>query len=308
MVFDGTGEVREGLHVLGSAAVPVYLLDGPEPVFFDGGITCLGEAYVEAAREVLGHRQPSALYLTHVHFDHCGAVQRLKREFPGMKIAGSAKSRTIMERPNAVKLITELNKTAADAVYGIDPGRLSQEIFEPFAIDTVLGPGEEIHLGDGTYLRALASPGHTWDFLSYYVPERRILIGSEAVGVADNSGYVVAECLVDFEVYMTSLRRLASLEVTTLCQAHHYVYLDKDVPRFFRRSTMNAIEFQALVEALWEETGGDLPRTVEWVKRLEWDPLPLPKQPEPAYRINLEARIRSVLGLSRTAESAAGEE
>ncbi len=299
MIFDGTGEVTEGLHVLGSAAVPVYLLDGPEPVLFDGGITCLGEAYVEAAREALGGREPAALYLTHVHFDHCGAVSRLKRAFPGMSVAGSAKSKELMQRPNAVKLITELNRTAADAVYGIDPGRLSGEPFEPFEIDTVVEPGREISLGAGIHLRALASPGHTWDFLSYYIPERRLLVGSEAVGVANTSGYVVADCLVDFLVYMTSLRRLAALDVDILCQAHHYVYLGRDVPSFFRRSTRNAVEFQALVESLWEETGRDFSETVERVKMLEWDPLPLPKQPEPAYRINLEARIRSVLKHSR---------
>jgi glyoxylase-like metal-dependent hydrolase (beta-lactamase superfamily II) len=78
LVFDGTGEVREGLHVLGSAAVPVYLLDGPEPVFFDGRDHLSGRGLCGSGQGVLGHRQPSALYLTHVHFDHCGAVQRLR--------------------------------------------------------------------------------------------------------------------------------------------------------------------------------------------------------------------------------------
>ncbi|MCF8061998.1 MAG: MBL fold metallo-hydrolase [Deltaproteobacteria bacterium] len=293
MIFDRTGRVSDGFYVLGSPAVPVYLLDGPSPVIFDAGLTCLGDVYVEAVREVLGKRSPALLCLTHVHFDHCGAASRLKRAFPGMQVAGSERSRQILQRPNAIRLIRELNRNAADAVYGIDPALLVDEPFQPCEIDRVIEPGGTVPLGPGLGLRALHTPGHTWDFLSFHVPERALLVASEAAGVLHPNDYVVCECLVSFEAYLTSLRRLAGLGAEILCQAHHYVFTGPDVEAFFRRSTRMTLEFHALVERIWEETGGDLQETVERVKTLEYDPMPAPRQPEAAYRLNLEARIRS---------------
>ena len=299
MIFDRTGEVRQGFHVLGSASVPVYLLDGSNPVLFDGGLTCLGQAYVEDVKKVLGKRSPACLYLTHVHFDHCGAVSRLRRAFPEMKVAGSARAREILQRPNAIRLIGDLNRTASDAVHGLDPDLLVDEPFEPFEIDDVLEPETGYPLGDGRSLQVLSTPGHTWDFLSFHVPESGLLVASEAAGVLHPNGYLVCECLVDFEAYLTSVRRLAALDAGLVSQAHHYVFTDRDVAAFFQQSTRISLEFQALVERLWKETRGDLSETLERVKALEWDPMPMPRQPEPAYRINLEARIRSVLGLKK---------
>lgn len=299
MIFNGTGLVRNGFYVLGSSAVPVYLLDGPSPVLFDGGLTCLGNVYAEAVRSVLGDRIPSLLCLTHVHFDHCGAVSHLKREFPGMKVAASERSRQILNRPNAISLIRELNSNIGDAVFGTDPDLLVHEPFEPFTVDVVVEPGNSIPLAPGLTLHALHSPGHTWDFLSFHVPEAGLLVASEAVGVMHHSGYVVTECLVSFDAYMTSLRRLAALDSEILCQAHHYVYTDGDVEDFMRKATRTAMEFHDLVEQVWEKTSGSLSKTVELIKTLEHDPMPPPRQPEAAYRINLEARIRSVLESSR---------
>jgi glyoxylase-like metal-dependent hydrolase (beta-lactamase superfamily II) len=303
MIFDRTGRVSDGFYMLGTTAVPVYLLDGPSPVIFDAGLTCLGEVYVKAIREVLGDRSPALICLTHVHFDHCGAASRLKRAFPGMEVAGSERSREILERPNAVRLIRELNRNAADAVHGIDPALLTDEPFQPCAVDRVIEPNGEVPLGPDLDLRALHTPGHTWDFLSFHVPKRSILVASEAVGVLHPNDYLVCECLVDFEAYLTSLRRLAALGADVLCQAHHYVFTGPDATAFLRRSTRMTLEFQALVERIWEETGGDLPETLERVKALEYDPMPPPRQPEAAYRLNLEARIRAVLGITNGVKS-----
>jgi len=212
-----------------------------------------------------------------------------------MKVAGSARSREILVRPNAQRLIRDLNRSAADAVHGLDPALFVDEDFEPFGIDVVLEPDEALSLDGGATLRVLHTPGHTWDFLSFHLPEEGILVASEAAGVRHPNGYVVTECLVDFEAYMTSVRRLALLDAGILCQAHHFVFTDGDVEAFFRQSTRTALEFHSLVEEVWEAAGGDFQATLERIKVLEYDPFPLPRQPEPAYRLNLEARIRSVL-------------
>ena len=62
----------------------------------------------------------------------------------------------------------------------------------------------------------LATPGHTWDFLSYYVVEKKILVASESAGCALSSGYISTDSLTDFDVYLNSLKRLASLDAEIL--------------------------------------------------------------------------------------------
>ena len=292
MIFDKTGEVVPGFYVLGAGEVPCYLLTGDRPVLFDAGFSVFGPLYEQAVKEILGSRSPEILFLTHVHFDHCGAAAYLQKAFPGLHIAASQRAAEIVRRPNARKLMAELNDSAADTVRKWKPELHLSEPFQPFEVDRVLADGDRLELGSGLSLQVIATPGHTWDFLSYYIPERKILIASEAVGCADSRGYVVSEFLVDFEAYLKSLSRLAALDVDTLCQGHRLVYTGSDVADYFRRSLRTASEFKNQVVDLLTREGGDIRRVVEWIKADEYDSRPEPKQPEPAYRINLEARVK----------------
>jgi glyoxylase-like metal-dependent hydrolase (beta-lactamase superfamily II) len=295
LIFKGTGEVRQGLHVLGSKDVPVYLVKAQRPVLFDAGLVTLGKVYERAIRATLGEVRPEILFLTHMHFDHCGSVSFLKRAFPGLVVYASKKASEIIKRPNAVKLIRTLSENSGEALVGFDRSILVDEPFEPFEVDRILEDGDRIELGNGLNLQVLFTPGHTWDFLSYYIPERRILIASEAGGCADNSGHIPPECLADFDVYMHSLARLAALEVDVLCQGHRFVYLDEDVTAFLSRSTQTALDFTGIVGELWKSERGDLARIMARIKNTEYDLLPPPKQPEPAYLVNLEARVKSLV-------------
>jgi 2-aminobenzoylacetyl-CoA thioesterase len=302
MIFRKTGEVRDGFFVIGSPQVPLYLLKSENPVLIEGGVSLLGEVYRRDLAERLGDVQPEMILLTHVHFDHCGAVGYLKRAFPGMKVAASPEGAEILKRPNALKLIRALSENAREVVAGIDEALLVKEGFEPFGVDRVLRDGDRIEVADGLSVEVLSTPGHTRDFLSYYVPEKKILVSSEAGGCAVNSGYISTDCLTDFNVYMTSLKRLASLDVEVLCQGHRYVYTDEDVQPFFENSIRSALEFKDMVEKFRHQERGDLQQVMARIRKMEYDPLPEPKQPERAYLVNLEARVRSIIPELRRAD------
>lgn len=296
MIFDQTGEAAPGFYVVGASEIPTYLLDGPHPVLFDSGISVFGPRYAQDLQSILGVRSPETLFITHMHFDHCGASAYLQQRFPGLTIAASARAAEIIRRPGALKLITELNASAAATAKQWHPELDLSEGFLPFTVERILADGERLELAPDTHLEVLATPGHTWDFLSYYIPERKILIASEAVGCADTTGYVVTEFLVDFEVYLKSLQRLASLEVEVLCQGHRLVYTGPEVGDYFRRSIQTALEFREGVMAKLREEKGDVGRVIRRVKAEEYDSRPHPKQPEPAYLINLGVRIKHLAG------------
>ena len=294
------GEVVPGFHVLGSWHTPSYLWAGPKPVLFDAGMSFLGDLYVKHARRVLGERSPEILFLTHAHFDHCGAASTLRDAFPGLCIAASARAAEIVQRPGALELIRKLNEEARILAPVIEVDHPAPEGFRPFQVDTILADGDEIELGGGQVVRVLATPGHTRDFLSYYLPGPKVLVASEAVGCATISGDIMVEFVADYDAYLDSMRRLWDLEIEVLCQGHLYVHVGQDARDYLDRSIRATERYREWVEELLDEEEGDVDRVVTRVKASEWDPAVEPKQPAPAYLLNTQARVRHLATRSRT--------
>lgn len=292
MIIKTIGRIAEDFYMLGQNSFPTHLLAGRKPALFEAGLACLGPAYVRAIRATVNQTPPAFLFLTHVHFDHCGAAAFLKRAFPGLKICASQQAQSIIQRPNAVNTIALLSRGVFSWIEEQAPGLADDLPFEPFTVDQVLTEGDRIEIGTDLTVEVLVTPGHTWDALSYYIPQKKLLLAGEAGGIMDPNGFFFTEFLVDYDEYLNSIERLAALEVNILSQSHHHIFVGEDAKSFFKRSLEAAKQFKAMVETLLDQENGDIKKVVSLVKAREYDPKPSPKQPEPAYLINLEARIR----------------
>lgn len=294
MRFEKTGNVTDNFYVAGSSGVPVYVLDGPSPALFDAGITVMGKIYVNDIKKILGDRSPEYLFLTHAHFDHTGSAGYFKRIWPDLKIVGSAQSRDILVRPGAIKLITALNGAGIERAQasGFDP--INDTPFEPFEIEQVVGHGQRINLGPDLFVEALHMPGHTRDFTSYWISAKKILIASEAVGCEDNTGYIQAEFLVDYDRYLDNIYRLSHLDAEVLCIGHGMVLTGADVKAYMRRSIKSAKKYLFMVEGFLREANGNLETAAAKVKAVDWDNKPFPKQPEQPYLLNTRQRMHII--------------
>lgn len=290
MIITDKGEVAPGFHLLGTAHTPCYLIDAERPVLIDGGLAHIAERYIEDCRRVLGSKPPQALLHTHLHFDHCGSSAALLKAFPGLLAGASQEGAQIIAKQRARELIRSLSDRAREA----DPEFADKEgpVFAPIEVDLLLRHGDEIDLGGGQILKVYATPGHTRDFLTYHQPERGLLIASEAAGCAHSQGNLLVEFVSDYEAYLTSLEFLLTLDAKYLCQGHIFVYTESDVEKFLKESIRATKRYRARAEELLDEEGGDVSAVVRRVKAEEWDPLPWPKQPEGAYLLNTEGRIR----------------
>ena len=294
MIIQETGKIGNGLYVVGSAGVPVYLLDGPVPVLFDAGLTAGAFLYEAGIRQILGERVPEYLFLTHSHFDHVGSASHFKDVWPNLKIGGAVRCSEVLQKPKAIQLIRDLNVEGVKLIKdsGVEP--VNEKGFESFKLDILLQPNQTIDLGPGLSVVALNTPGHTWDFMSYWIPEKKILVASEAVATSEAKGYLQPEFLVDFDAYIDSLKVLKKLDAEILCLGHYSVFTGEDAVTHIENSFHAAMDYLTMTEQFLVQEKGNVEKTVELVKKAEWDPRPWPKQPESAYLLNTWQRVNTI--------------
>lgn len=278
------GRVTGNFYCLGPQPVPTFLLEGEYPVMFDAGIYVLGEHYHREIIRLMGKRSPEYLFLTHVHFDHCGAAGFLKRVMPGLKIAAAAEASEIIKKPSAIKLIKRLNTIAPDG----------KTYFEPFVVDRVLKDGEIVDVAPDLHVEIIKTPGHTRDMLSLYIREYKALIPSESVGVPGLGEHIFSEFLTDYHVYLESLKKLSAYDVEILVLAHGWYYTNEDAKSFIPRAIENTLGFRRKVEDLLKLHGADYKKIASVIKQEEYDPIKGEKQPQEAYLINLEAKVKAI--------------
>ncbi len=294
MIYGGKGLVKNSLYVTGFAWSPSYLVDGDIPVIFESGFHCMAKIYERDIKDVIENKKPSHLFITHVHYDHCGATSYLQKVFPGIKVTASQRAAEIIRRPNAINLMKSLSKNALGIISemeSVEKEMLLEDDFQAFDVDLTLKDMDKIHICNGISVQVYETPGHTRDMLSYYIPEKKILIATESTGCRSQTGEIITEFLVDYDKYLASLKRLSGLDIDILCQGHHFVFTEADVRRHLSQSIDSAERFRDDVVRYLKAEGGSVDRVVEIVKSKEYDTNPGPKQPEKAYLINLRTRV-----------------
>jgi glyoxylase-like metal-dependent hydrolase (beta-lactamase superfamily II) len=294
MIIHTTGKIAGDFYVTGVAAAPIYLWDGPVPVLFDAGFSALSYAYETGIKEILKDRAPQYLFLTHSHFDHIGAAGYLKQVWPDLKIIGSHKCAQVLANNKAVDLMRRLSRQSIDIFRDLDVKHLYTGPFEPFLLDISFEPGRTSEPVPGIGVKALHTPGHTRDFISYWIAEKKIFIPSEAVAVYEVNGNIQTEFLVDPDAYINNLEMMKHLKAEILCAGHYAVFTNDDVVNHIIRSISATKEYVNTAQVFLSQTNGDIDKTAQKIKTKDWDPRPWPKQSEPSFMINTRQRVHII--------------
>jgi glyoxylase-like metal-dependent hydrolase (beta-lactamase superfamily II) len=234
----------------------------------------------------------SYLFLTHSHFDHSGAAPFLKRKIPGLKVAASKLAAEVFVRPNAIQLIQSLSKGMEEK---FRPQIGNAEVaFQGLELDRVLEDGDEITLEDGTQIQAIATPGHTRDALSYYIPRLKALVCGEAMGTLDRSFNARATFLSSYDDYLASLEKLKRLEIGLLLMAHTFMLTGEDAAGMVFRAIEATRAFKERIEGDLDLLKGDQEAVVEKIFREDYVEKKLISQEERPFLINLAAQVKAI--------------
>lgn len=235
-------EISRNLWMLGTTEYPFYLYAGRERgTLFEGGIRATGPILRDQLQQ-LGVRFETItqLVVTHAHPDHVLAVPAVREMCPGVQVLASEPAAKTLAVEKVVGFFCKLDDTLTGALAraGLvpDAGPQPPLVELRIPVDHVLRDGDAITVDDGVAFRVLATPGHSDCLLSFYEPNAKILIISDATGYyLPHSRFFWPNYFVDYGAYVDSIERLAGLDTTVLCLSHNGVVQGAaDIAAYFR--------------------------------------------------------------------------
>jgi len=262
-------ELTKGFWMLGTRAYPVYVCrDAEEAAIFEGGIGAVGPVVARQLAELgIGAQAVRQIVVTHAHPDHVMAVPQFRRMFPAAAVSASAVAARTLASEKAIALFQQIDQGLAKAVGSQPPGAVgtAEAPAEPpvktIAVNRLLEEGDVVAVGRRRF-HVLATPGHSECSLSFFEPEARVLV------ISDATGYYLPErhlwwpnYFSGYAPYLASIRRLTGLGAEVLCLSHNAALVGAEEIKAYLAGAIAATEayHRRIVEAVrGGQSAGDL--------------------------------------------------
>lgn len=296
-------QILEGLYRLGGPKFPAFLVVGSHGVVqIDAGPAFVGPEFLQDIPKVLGEgRGPDFLFHTHSHFDHVGSTPFLQRHFPEIKVGGSETFAKRLSQTKTGKAMADLNRALVrqnnmDGAF--IPGDFDYSLL---TVEQILKDGDFVDLGGGASLEVIATPGHTSDSLSFFLPHLEAVLVGDALGIMPGDDFWVApQFLSSYEDYLDSIERIRKRAPKTILLGHHSVVRQGECERFFKATVADCRAFREMIEQHLKESQMKEEIVVQRIHAAEYQTLRQGKQPEAAFLLNLTAQVRLIaIGLKR---------
>jgi 2-aminobenzoylacetyl-CoA thioesterase len=151
-----------------------------------------------------------------------------------------------------------------------------------------------IHLGGGASIEVIATPGHTWDSLSFFLPHIKTMLTGEAMGIIPgDDSWVSAQFLSSYDDYICSIQRIREKEPRIIVLGHHHV-MKEETEKFFDASLSDCKAFRKMIEKYLKEEQMDQEKVIQRIKEEEYLALRKGKQPEAAFLLNIKAQVKLI--------------
>ena len=142
-------------------------------------------------------------------------------------------------------------------------------------------------------MRVIETPGHTKDSLSDYIPRIKATIAGEAAGVFHNNG-INPQFSSSYIDYITSLEKLAALDMDILALGHRNILTGDDIGRYLKASIETTVSFKESIDDCLDRFNGDREKVVETIFGEIYDETVLMQQDKTSFLLNLRAQVRVV--------------
>ena len=190
--------------------------DGTTAVLYDTGFGFTGYAVADNVRRVLGERPLDYILLTHSHYDHALGSAYLRKRYPNVQVVAGAYADKIFRKPTARAVMRDLDRKAA-ASFGVTE---YEDLTDDLRADITVTDADTIVCGNLRFT-AVELPGHTKCSVGYYLPENRLLLASESLGVYCGNGVYLPSFLVGYQMALDSIRKAGELDIDFMVIPHY---------------------------------------------------------------------------------------
>jgi len=226
-------EIMPGVHqihsTVGGRPLQLYLLVGSDRVaLIDSGCAPDVEKVILPYLSEIGMRaiHVDLLINTHSDLDHCGGNCGMKQANPDILITCGESDRELIEDPQTMWECRYNRYAGQHALQYPDSGRqwIMEMLGDPTPVDFTWTGGETIRLGKDWRVEIHHTPGHSPGHIVVYDPQRRLVIGGDAVHGAvylDEQGKpALCPTYIHIDTYMSTIRHLRWMGADTYCSAH----------------------------------------------------------------------------------------
>lgn len=194
-----------------------FLLDdGKTSILYDTGFAFTGFQVAENIRKELKDRPLDYIFLTHSHYDHALGSAYVTRRYPGAKVVASEYAGKIFSKPSARAHMRELDRKCAEACGVLD----YEDFIDDLRADIPVNDGDVLTCGDLCF-QVVALPGHTKCSVGFYLAEKKLLLGTETLGVYFGDNTYLPSCLVGYQMALESFRKARALDIESILLPHY---------------------------------------------------------------------------------------
>ncbi len=212
--------------------------DGKTAIMYDSGFAFTGYRVADRIKAELGSRSLDYIFLTHSHYDHALGSCYARKYWPDVKVVAGEYAVKIFAKPTAKSLMREL-----DRKFAVKCGICEYEdLIDDLKVDVAVKEGDVIEAGDMRFT-VINLPGHTRCSVGFYMPENKLLLSSETIGVFDGDKTVLPSYLVGYEMTLDSIKKVEKLDIENIL-VPHFGILDKEKTQLYlknaRKSAVDA--------------------------------------------------------------------
>lgn len=238
-----------------------FLLDdGQTAILYDSGFAFTGYAVAENIRAVLGERKLDYIFLTHSHYDHALGSAYVRKFWPEVQVVAGEYAVRIFQKPSARQVMRELDRKFAKKCGITD----YEDRIDDLTVDIPVRDGDTVPAGSMQFT-AVELPGHTRCSMGFYLPERRLLLGTETLGVYDGDQTIVPAYLVGYRMALASMEKARKLDIQQILLPH-FGLVSQEKAHFYLENCQKSAEETGNALAQILRSGGTKAEAADWFR------------------------------------------
>jgi 2-aminobenzoylacetyl-CoA thioesterase len=227
------------LTQLGTSSFPVYLSMGDEGMIIEGGTGPTCEIILSQIKSLgIDPMRIKYIALTHTHGDHVGAVPRLRKLWPHIKVLAGTTADKFLKKDRFVKEFLPSDRMIGDILMKKgDIEQLPNELEEyRFEADMALEEGAVIDLGQGIKWTVYNTPGHSPCHISFFEEKEGTITIGDMTGYYDPAKDIFwPNYFYSLELYCNSIKKMLSLPANRAILSHNG-QISNNVKEYFKKA------------------------------------------------------------------------